>query len=78
MAIFQLWNDRPGVAVFDYDRDGDLDFYVTSHGGEPNRLYRNNGNDGDADATFTDVAASSGVQATDSHSTGVVACDPEQ
>ena len=67
---FQLWNDRPGVAVFDYDRDGDLDFYVTSQGGEPNRLYRNAG-----DATFTDVAAQAGVQATDSHSTGVVACD---
>ena len=67
---FQIWNDRPGVAVFDYERDGDLDFYVTSYGGEPNRLYRNNG-----DATFTDVAASAGVQATDSHSTGVVACD---
>ena len=66
----QLWNDRPGVAVFDYDRDGDLDFYVTSRGGESNRLYRNAG-----DATFTDVAAQAGVQATDSHSTGTVACD---
>lgn len=67
---FQLWNDRPGVAIFDYDRDGDLDFYVTQLGGEPNRLYRNNG-----DATFTDVAAQARVQATDSHSTGAVACD---
>ena len=66
----QLWNDRPGVAVFDYDRDGDLDFYVTSRGGESNRLYRNAG-----DATFTDEAVQAGVQATDSHSTGVVACD---
>ena len=67
---FQLWNDRPGVAIFDYDRDGDLDFYVTQLGGEPNRLYRNVG-----DSTFTDVAQQAGVQATDSHSTGVVACD---
>ena len=67
---FQLWNDRPGVVIFDYDRDGDLDFYVTSQGGEPNRLYRNAG-----DATFIDVAADAGVQATDSHSTGAVACD---
>lgn len=67
---FQLWNDRPGVAVFDYDRDGDLDFYVTSRGGEPNRLYRNAG-----DATFTDVAAQAGVDAVGSHSTGAVACD---
>ena len=67
---FQLWNDRPGVVIFDYDRDGDLDFYVTSRGGQPNRLYRNAG-----DATFTDVAAQAGVQAADSHSTGAVACD---
>ena len=67
---YQLWNDRPGVAIFDYDRDGDMDFYVTSMGGEPNRLYRNEG-----DGTFTDVAAQAGVEATDSHSTGVVACD---
>ena len=67
---YQLWNDRPGVAIFDYDRDGDLDFYVTQLGGEPNRLYQNNGN-----ATFTDVAQQAGVQATNSHSTGAVACD---
>ena len=67
---FQLWNDRPGVVIFDYDRDGDLDFYVTSRGGEPNRLYRNAG-----DATFTNVAERAGVQVTESHSTGVVACD---
>ena len=24
----QVWNYRPGVVVFDYDRDKDLDFYV--------------------------------------------------
>ena len=67
---YQLWNDRPGVVIFDYDRDGDLDFYVTQLGGEPNRLYQNNG-----DATFTDVAAQARVDATESHSTGAVACD---
>ena len=67
---FQLWNDRPGLAIFDFDRDGDMDFYVTSRGGEPNRLYQNAG-----DATFVDVAAQAGVQATESHSTGAVACD---
>jgi hypothetical protein len=37
-----------GVAVGDYDNDGDLDIYVNNHG--PNVLYRNNG-----DGTFTDV-----------------------
>ena len=26
----KIWNDRPGVAIFDYDRDGDQDFYITS------------------------------------------------
>ncbi len=44
-------NDRygKGVAVGDYDNDGDVDLYVSNVG--PNRLYRNNG-----DLTFTDVA----------------------
>ncbi len=37
-----------GVAVGDYDNDGDLDFYLTNYG--PNYLYRNNG-----DGTFTDL-----------------------
>ena len=35
-----------GVAVGDYDNDGDLDLYLTNYG--PNLLYRNNG-----DGTFT-------------------------
>lgn len=42
-----------GVAVGDYDNDGDPDIYITNYG--PNRLYRNN-----ADGTFTDVTASAG------------------
>ena len=37
-----------GVAVGDYDNDGDLDLYLNNHG--PNVFYRNNG-----DGTFTDV-----------------------
>ena len=40
----KIWNDRPGIAVFDYDRDGDLDFYITSDVGHANFLYRNDGN----------------------------------
>ena len=67
---YQIWNDRPGVAVFDYDRDGDMDFYITSRRGEPNRLYRNDGG-----GEFADVAAQAGVDAVHSNSTGVVACD---
>ena len=38
--------------------------------GHPNWLYRNEG-----DGTFTDAAQEAGVTATDSNSTGVVACD---
>jgi len=50
-------NDRfaKSVAWGDYDDDGDMDLYV-SNLGEPNRLYRNNG-----DGTFTDVARETGV-----------------
>lgn len=68
--LYQVWNDRPGVAIFDFDRDGDQDFYLTSDGKHPNWLYRNEG-----DGTFTDVADEAGVGIKDSHSTGVAACD---
>ena len=43
-----------GVAVGDYDNDGNEDLYVTGYGG--NHLYHNNGN-----CTFTDVTAKAGV-----------------
>ena len=66
----QIWNYRPGVVVFDYDRDGDMDFYVTAERGHPNLLYRNEG-----DASFVNVAGPAGVAAVDSHSSGAVACD---
>ena len=39
----RVWNWRPGAVVFDYDRDGDLDFYVTDGFRTPNFLYRNEG-----------------------------------
>ncbi len=39
-----------GVAIGDYDNDGDLDLYLTNYG--PNYLYRNNG-----DGTFAHVTA---------------------
>ena len=43
-----------GVAVGDYDNDGNADLFVTAYGG--NRLYHNN-----ADGTFTDVTDKAGV-----------------
>ncbi len=69
----------PGIALFDYDRDGDIDIYVTSAEdasprgqarGGPNLLFRNNG-----DATFEEVAEQAGVTIPEANSTGVVACD---
>jgi len=45
------------AAAGDFDNDGLVDLYVTdSHKGEPNHLYRNNG-----DGTFVDVASQAGV-----------------
>ena len=43
-----------GVAVGDYDGDGDLDLFLTSFG--PEALFRNNG-----DGTFSDVTVQAGV-----------------
>ncbi len=63
-------NERPGVAVFDYDRDGDLDFYVTADQTQANVLYQNDGQ-----GNFRDAAREAGVEALDRNSTGIVACD---
>ena len=67
---WRLWNDRPGIAVFDFDRDDDQDIYLTTQSQKHNILLRNDGNN-----LFTDVAKQAGVDLIDSHSTGVVACD---
>ena len=63
-------NDLTGVAIFDYDRDGDLDFYITQSRGNPNLLFRNDGGE-----TFSEVGIEAGASANASNSTGVVACD---
>ena len=69
-GLKESWNVRPGVVVFDYDRDGDSDFYVTNAYGFSNWLYNNSG-----DGNFTNVAVEAGADLRDSHGTGVVACD---
>lgn len=54
-----------GVAVGDYDNDGDPDIYLNNYG--PNVLYSNNG-----DGTFTDVTEKAGVS--NGHQVGAGAC----
>ena len=60
----------PGVAILDYDRDGDLDIYVTNGPGAPNRLFHNQLMENGA-LSFVDRAAQAGVEATDQDSFGV-------
>ena len=55
-----------GVAVGDYDNDGDQDIYLNNFG--QNVLYRNNGN-----GSFTDVAKQAGVEDSPPH-IGAGAC----
>lgn len=45
-----------GGVVFDYDRDGDQDLFVTGGSAGFDRLYENNG-----DGTFTEVSAAAGI-----------------
>lgn len=59
----------PGVALFDYDRDGDLDIYVTNGPGKPNNLYQNQFTDS-GDLEFIDQAQMAGVTTTNSDGTG--------
>ena len=51
-----------GIALGDYDRDGDIDLFVNSLTNAPNRLYRNDGG-----FRFTDVSKQSGVQQVPMH-----------
>ncbi len=66
----QVLNYRPGVVIFDFDRDGHLDFFITAESGSPNMLYRNNGS-----GKYVDIAARAGVDAVTANSSGAVACD---
>src|SRR6266545_413475 len=60
----------PGVALLDYDNDGDLDIYVTNGPGRANSLYQNRFAQ-TGTLSFVDVATAAGVDATDQDSTGV-------
>lgn len=60
----------PGVALLDFDGDGDLDIYVTNGPGAANSLYANRLEETGA-LRFEDVAEAAGVAATDQDSTGV-------
>ena len=66
----EIWNSRPGIAVFDYDRDGDQDFFVSNGYENSNWLYNNDGN-----GNFKEVGKESGVALKNRNNTGVVACD---
>lgn len=60
----------PGVAIFDYDKDGDLDMYVTNGPGRANSLYSNQIRE-QGKTTFIDVSEQAGVALTSEDSTGV-------
>jgi enediyne biosynthesis protein E4 len=60
----------PGVALLDYDRDGDLDIYATNGPGRANSLYQNQ-LASSGQATFVDVSVAAGVAAIDMDGTGV-------
>jgi enediyne biosynthesis protein E4 len=66
----------PGVAVLDYDKDGDLDIYVTNGPGTPNSLFRNRLKE-TGHLSFQDVAQSAGVALTSQDSNGVCFGDIE-
>ena len=60
----------PGVALLDYDGDGDDDVYVTNGPGSANSLFRNLTVES-GELGFRDVAGEAGVAATAQDSTGV-------
>jgi len=60
----------PGIAVFDYDNDGDMDVYVTNGPGSSNSLYSNQLRE-TGKLEFLDVATIAGVGLAEEDSTGV-------
>ena len=64
----------PGVVLFDYDNDGDLDIYVTNGPGRDNRLYSNQLVESGA-MSFLNLAVLSGTNLNDQDSSGACAGD---
>lgn len=66
----------PGVAIFDYDNDGDEDIYVSNGPGRDNSLYQNQFAE-TYRVTFIDVGKTAGVGAKDQDSSGVCVGDTD-
>jgi len=63
-------NGAPGLALIDFDRDGDLDLYVTNGPGAANSLFENRLVP-DGSLAFVDVAMAVGAGLADQDSSGV-------
>jgi hypothetical protein len=72
----QKQNGAPGVALFDYDNDGDIDIYVPNGPGAANSLFQNQLAQ-TGHMSFTDVAAAAGVTADNQDSSGVCVGDTD-
>ena len=59
-AVPSKWRGSPGVAVLDFDGDGDLDLYIPNGPGTPNSLFSNQLRE-TGELSFVDVAVSAGV-----------------
>ncbi|MEM7482642.1 MAG: VCBS repeat-containing protein [Acidobacteriota bacterium] len=70
----QKGRGNPGVVLFDFDRDGDEDIYVTNGPGVDNSLYVNQLEETGA-VTFVDVGGAAGVGAFGQDSAGACAGD---
>ncbi|VAW73148.1 hypothetical protein MNBD_GAMMA13-479 [hydrothermal vent metagenome] len=64
----------PGIAIFDYDNDGDLDLYISNGPGKSNSLFSNQLKEY-GEISFIDVAEEAGVNAIDQDSSGVCVGD---
>lgn len=64
------WAGSPGVAIFDFDADGDLDIYVTNGPDNANSLFKNLLIESGT-MSFQDVTESAGIAAIAQDSTGV-------